>query len=281
MKLYSIPTGNFKLDGGAMFGVVPKVMWQELYPADKNNLCNWAMRCLLADYGERKILIDNGVGDKQPKRFFRHYYLNGDDSLERSLNAYGYTPDDITDVVLSHLHFDHCGGGVKYNEDKTGPELVFKNATYRTSKQQWEWATNPNRREAASFLEENILPMKESLELFDKDHELFPGFRVRLFNGHTAGQVIPLINYKGKTVVFIADLLPSTAHIPIPWVMSYDTRPLVTIKEKEQFLNEAVENDYILFFEHDIYNECCTVQQTMKGVRVKDKFTLKEYFGDD
>jgi len=278
MKLYSIPTGNFKLDGGAMFGVVPKVIWNELYPADEKNLCNWAMRCLLVVDGDRKVLIDNGIGNKQPEKFFRHYYLNGDDTLQGSLEKNGYTPDDITDVVLSHLHFDHCGGGIKYNDDRTRLEPVFKNAVYRTSKQQWEWATNPNRREAASFLEENIIPMKERLELFDHDTELFPGFRIRLFNGHTAGQVIPFIDYKGKTVVFMADLLPSTAHIPIPYVMSYDTRPLETLEEKEQFLNEAVGKDYILFFEHDIYNECCSVQQTMKGVRVKEKFTLKDYF---
>lgn len=281
MKLYPIETGNLKLDGGAMFGVVPKVIWQKKYPADKNNLCNWAMRSLLIVDGDRKILIDNGIGDKQDEKFFKHYYLNGDDTLEKSLAKYSYTPDDITDVVLSHLHFDHCGGGVKYNEDKTRLELVFKNATYWTSEQQWNWANNPNRRERASFLKENILPMQETgnLRLIKKSTEIFPDFYVELFYGHTEGQVIPFIKINKHTLVFMADLLPSTAHIPLPYVMSYDIYPLISINEKEKFLNEAVENNYILFFEHDLYNECCTVCNTDKGIRLKEAFTLKEYFG--
>lgn len=278
MKLHKIEAGNFKLDGGAMFGVVPKVIWNSLYPADENNHCSWALRCLLVETDDRKILIDNGMGDKQPKKFLKHYHLHGDYSLEKSLAEVGLTTDDITDVFLTHLHFDHCGGSIKYNEDKSELKPTFKNANYWASKQQWDWATNPNKREIASFLDENILPIKESgkLKLIEKDCELFPGFSVRFYNGHTDGQMIPFLNYKGKTVVFMADLLPSTAHLPLPFVMSYDTRPLITLKEKEAFLNEAVEKNYVLFFEHDLYNECCTVQNTIKGVRVKERFKLSE-----
>ncbi len=276
MKLYSIDTGNLMLDGGAMFGVVPKVMWSKFYPCDENNLCNWSMRCLLIDTGERKILIDCGIGDKQPKKFMAHYFLNGEGSLDGSLAKLGLTVDDITDVILTHLHFDHAGGAIRWNEDKTDYLPTFKNATYWTSKQQWEWATNPNNREKASFLKENILPMREkgTLKLIDSDTEIYPGISVRLFNGHTDGQVIPLIQYNGKTIVFMADLLPSTAHIPLPYVMAYDTRPLITLDEKEKFLHEAAENEYILFFEHDINNECCTLKQTEKGVRMKEAFAL-------
>jgi len=279
MQLYSIPTGNFKLDGGAMFGVVPKIMWQELYPADENNLCNWAMRCLLVVDGDRKILIDNGIGNKQDKRFLKHYHLNGDDSLEKSLSRHGFTPDDITDMVITHLHFDHCGGSVKYNNDKSKLELSFKNATYWISKKQWEWATNPNRREKASFLKENILPIQESsqLNLVEDEGEILPNIHIKMFDGHTDGQMIPHINYNGKTIVFMADLLPSTAHIPMPYIMSYDTRPLTTLKDKERFYKEALENDYVLFLEHDLFNECCTLQDTEKGARLKEKFTLEEF----
>ncbi len=276
-KLYAIETGNLKLDGGAMFGVVPKVIWNKNYPADENNLCNWAMRCLLVDDGERKILIDNGIGNKQGEKFLKHYHLNGDSSLEKSLNQLGLTADDITDMVLTHLHFDHCGGSTKYYEEGSNPELTFKNATYWISSAQWEWATHPNRREKASFLNENILPVKESgqLKLVDKDMEIFPGFTVKLFNGHTEGQMIPFISYKEKTVVFMADLLPSTAHIPMPYIMAYDTRPLITLSEKEKFFNEAVQNNYVLFFEHDLYNECCTLQKTEKGIGLGSAFSLK------
>jgi len=279
MELYPINTGNLKLDGGAMFGVVPKVIWNKLYPADENNLCNWAMRCLLIVDGDRKILIDNGMGNKQDERFLKHYYLNGEDTLVKSLAKYGFTPDDITDNIITHLHFDHVGGAIKY--DKNG-DLVptFKNATYWVSKAQWEWATNPNRREKASFLEENIFPIQQqgNLKLIEQEGEILPNIEVRLFDGHTDGQIIPHIKYKGKTVVFMGDLLPSTAHIPMPYVMSYDTRPLLTLEDKKRFFAEAVANDYILFFEHDLYNECCTLQETPKGVREKDTFTLEEYF---
>jgi glyoxylase-like metal-dependent hydrolase (beta-lactamase superfamily II) len=278
MKLYSINTGNLKLDGGAMFGVVPKVIWGKLYPADENNLCNWSMRCLLIDTGDRKILVDCGIGNKQSEKFLANYYLNGDDSLDKSLAAIGFTVDDITHVILTHLHFDHCGGAVRWNEERTDYIPTFNNATYITSKAQWEWATNPNNREKASFLKENILPIMEKgkIELIEDDCELFPGISVRIFNGHTEGQVIPFISYKEKTVVYMADLLPSSAHIPLPYVMSYDTRPLITLKEKEAFLNEAAKNGYILFFEHDLYHECCTVQETEKGIRMKDSLTLSD-----
>ena len=281
MKLYPINTGNLKLDGGAMFGVVPKVMWQKLYPADENNLCNWSMRCLLVDYGDRKVLIDNGMGDKQSEKFFSYYYPNGDDTLEKSLAKYGFSCDDITDVVITHLHFDHAGGGVKYDENKE-LALTFKNAKYWVSKKQWDWAENANRRERASFLSENIFPMRDlgALQLVEEETELFPGFTAKMFDGHTDGQIIPHIEYKGKTICFMADLLPSTAHIPMPYVMSYDTRPLLTLEDKKRFYKNAIENDYILFFEHDIYNECCNLQETKKGVRVKDTFSLDEYFGE-
>jgi glyoxylase-like metal-dependent hydrolase (beta-lactamase superfamily II) len=278
MELFSIETGNFKLDGGAMFGVVPKVMWNKLYPADENNLCNWAARCLLIVDGNRKILVDNGIGDKQDEKFLKNYYLNGEDTLEKSLKKHGFSFEDISDVVLTHLHFDHCGGSIKYNEKG---ELVpaFPNATYHTSKQQWEWASNPNRREKASFLHENIAPIKESgqLNLFDSDIELFPGFEAKLFNGHTDGQVIPHICIKGRTIVYCADFFPSAAHLPMPYIPAYDTRPLISLEERKQFFKEAIEKDYILFFEHDLYHECCSLEDTEKGVRAKDYFTLSEF----
>lgn len=277
MQLYSIPTGNLKLDGGAMFGVVPKVLWDKKYPADENNLINLAMRCLLVVDGNRKILIDNGIGDKQDEKFLKHYYLNGEDTLEKSLAKHGFTKDDITDMVLTHLHFDHTGGSIEWNDDKSKLIPSFKNANYWVSKSQWEWATQPNKREKASFLGENILPMQESgqLKVVEKEGELFPGFHVKFFNGHTDGQMIPHIEYKGRIVVFMADLLPSTAHIPIPWVMAYDTRPLITLQEKEAFYKEALDKDFVLFFEHDVYNECCTLQATDRGPKVKETFLLE------
>lgn len=275
MELFVIETGNLKLDGGAMFGVVPKSIWGKSYPADENNLCNWSMRCLLVVDGDRKILIDNGIGDKQDERFLKHYYLNGEATLEGSLAKAGYTTDDITDMVLTHLHFDHCGGSIRKTAENQF-EPVFKNATYWISKPQWDWAVHPNRREKASFLKENILPIEQTgqLKLVDAEGEIFPGFRLVFYNGHTDGQMIPHIDYNGKTVVFMADLLPSTAHIPLPYVMAYDTRPLLTLQEKETFLNEAIENDYVLFLEHDLYHQCCTIQQTDKGPRLKETFDL-------
>ncbi len=279
MKLYPIETGNLKLDGGAMFGVVPKVLWQKLYPADENNLCNWAMRCLLIVDGDRKILIDNGVGNKQDEKWLSHYYLNGDASLENSLAEAGYKPGDITDMVITHMHFDHCGGSVKWNHDRSGYELAFPNATYWTSRRQFEWATQPNRREEASFLKENILPIHESgrLKLIETEGEYIPNLRFKLFDGHTEGQLIPYINYNGRTIAYMADLLPSTAHIPMPWIMAYDTKPLDTLKDKERFYADALAGDFILFLEHDLYNEACTLQQTPKGVRLKQSGKLAEF----
>lgn len=278
MKLYTINTGNFKLDGGAMFGVVPKTIWNKLNPADENNLCTWAMRCLLVEDGDRLILIDNGIGNKQDAKFFGHYHLHGDDSLEKSLDKYGFGKDDITDVFLTHLHFDHCGGSIERNGEKLIP--AFKNATYWSNEKHWNWAVMPNDREKASFLKENILPIQESGQLKfieDKDGvELYPGFNVRFAYGHTDAMMLPQIKYKGRTLVYMADLLPSAAHLPLPYVMAYDMFPLTTLKEKKQFIQHAFENDYILYFEHDKDIECCTLQQTDKGIRVKESFKLDD-----
>ncbi|HAG15646.1 MAG TPA: MBL fold metallo-hydrolase [Bacteroidales bacterium] len=279
MEIYSIPTGNFKLDGGAMFGVVPKSLWSKVYPADENNLCSWAMRCLLVVMDNRKILIDNGIGDKQDAKFLGNYHLHGDDSLEKSLAKYGFAPDDITDMVLTHLHFDHTGGSIKWNANKTALIPAFKNAKYWVSKAQWEWATRPNNREKASFLKENIMPMQESgqLNILENEGEIYPDFNLKIVNGHTNGQMIPHIKYKGKTIVYMGDLLPSTAHIPLPWIMAYDTRPLLTLDEKKLFFEEAVANNYTLFFEHDLYSECCNLIQTEKGIRLNKAFSLEEW----
>lgn len=277
MQLYSIETGNLKLDGGAMFGVVPKVLWSKAYPADENNLCNWAMRCLLVVEDDRKILIDNGIGEKQDWNFLRHYYLNGDDTLEKSLAKAGFSKNDITDVILTHLHFDHCGGSVEWNHDRTGYRLAFPNATYWISRQQYNWAIEPNHRESASYLKENILPIEESghLKLIEEEGEILPNISIKLYHGHTEGQAIPHINHHGRTVVFMADLLPSTAHVPMPWIMGYDTRPLITLEDKTRFYRDAIENDYILFFEHDLYNECCSLERTAKGIIVRETFRLE------
>jgi glyoxylase-like metal-dependent hydrolase (beta-lactamase superfamily II) len=285
MKLYSINTGYFKLDGGAMFGVVPKVMWNKLNPADDNNLCSWAMRCLLIEDGNRLILIDNGIGDKQDEKFLGHYYLHGDDTLDTSLAKHGFSKDDVTDVILTHLHFDHCGGSIKREGDKLVP--AFKNAIFWSNEQHWEWATKPNDREKASFLKENILPIEESGQLKfilpgeTQFHQLSSSsfnenISLRFVSGHTESMMLPQISYKGKTIVYMADLLPAAAHIPIPYVMAYDMFPLTTLNEKKSFLTEAVANDYILFFEHDPKIECCNLQQTEKGVRMKEIFRVDE-----
>ncbi len=276
MKLFPIHITNFKIDGGAMFGVVPKVLWQNKYPADENNLCNWALRSLLIDTGERVILIDTGYGDKQSKKYFSHVYLNGGDGLEGALSKHGYHFDDVTDVILTHLHADHCGGCVKYNQDKSGFEMTFRNANYWVSKPHWAWAMKPNKQEGAAFLEENLMPMFESgqLRFIENNTELYPGINLRLYDGHTVGQIIPFINTGERTMVFMADLIPSTAHIPLVWNMAYDVYPMKMLKEKEDFLNEAVANNYTLFFQHDLYNECAIVHKTEKGVRLKETFTL-------
>lgn len=276
MKLYTIHAGNFKLDGGAMFGVVPKSIWQKLNPPDDNNMCGWALRCLLVETADRLILIDNGMGNKQSEKFFGHYYLYGEETLEKSLAAHGFQPSDITDVFQTHLHFDHCGGAIVRRDNLLVP--AFENATYWSNKSHWQWATKPNDREKASFLKENILPMQESgrLRFVEETEgiEFAPGFRVRFVNGHTQAMMLPQLFYGGRTIVYVADLLPSTAHIPIPYVMAYDTRPLETLREKKAFLDEAVANDYILFFEHDPHTECCTLELTEKGVRAKEMFSL-------
>lgn len=278
MKLHTIDTGFFKLDGGAMFGVVPKTIWNKTNPADSNNLCTWAMRCLLVEDGKRLILIDTGIGNKQSEKFFSHYYLHGDATLDSSLAALGFHRDDITDVFLTHLHFDHVGGAVARVEENLLP--AFKNAVYWSNPKHWDWAVNPNDRERASFLKENILPIQESGRLqfiATQDGIAFTeDFKIRFVSGHTEAMMLPLINYKGKKILYMADLLPSVGHLPLPYVMAYDMFPLTTLKEKKVFLTEASENDYILFFEHDPLNECCTLQQTDKGIRVKDTFKLNE-----
>lgn len=280
MKLHSVNTGLFKLDGGAMFGVVPKSIWNRTNPADANNMIDLAMRALLIEDGDRLILIDNGIGNKQDAKFFSYYFLSGDNSIEKSLSKLGFSTDDITDVFLSHLHFDHCGGSVKWNSDKTKFELTFKNATYWSNERHWAWATKPNKREVASFLKENILPIQESghLKYTKEGEELFPGFSIMYSSGHTDAMMHPHIKYKEKTIVYMADLLPTTGHIPLPYVMGYDTRPLITLEEKEKFMNTAAEQEYILFLEHDSIHECCTVEKTEKGVRLKSTFALSEYF---
>lgn len=278
MKIYPLNTGNFKLDGGAMFGVVPKSIWQKTNPADSNNMCDWSMRCMLIEDGDRLILIDNGIGNKQSDKFFSYYYLFGNDTLEGNIKKLGFHPDDVTDVFLTHLHFDHCGGGIKWNRDRTKFEATFKNAKYWTNSNHWKWATEPNSREKASFLKENIIPMIELDQLKFIDKEGFSYFDILLVNGHTESQMIPHIKYQGKTIVFMADLLPSVGHLPVPYVMGYDTRPLLTLDEKASFLKTAADKEYILFFEHDYVNECCTVQHTEKGVRLKDTFKFNELF---
>ena len=278
MELYTINTGFFKLDGGAMFGVVPKTLWSRTNPADENNLCTWAMRCLLVVDGNRLVLVDNGIGDKQDAKFFSHYYLHGEDSLQKSLSNLGVHPTDITDMFLTHLHFDHCGGGIKYGSHGQY-ELTFPRATYWSNSEHWHWATQPNPREKASFLEENIQPMQDHgvLKFLDLEEKtLMPGFDILTMDGHTDKQMLPKMSYKGHTVVFMADLLPSVGHIPLPYVMGYDTRPLLTMSEKQAFLEEAAREKYVLFLEHDAVNECCTVKMTEKGVRLDQTFRLDE-----
>ena len=284
MKLHVLNTGYFKLDGGAMFGVVPKSLWSRTNPPDQNNMCSWALRSLLIEDGKRLILVDTGMGEKQSEKFFSYYYLHGEDSLDKNLKKLGYTRDDITDVFLTHLHFDHCGGAVEWNEQKNGYRPAFKNAMYWSTKNHWEWAINPNDREKASFLKENILPIQESgqLQFVEKTEaftkNVFPNFDVLFVDGHTESMMIPHIRYQGKTVVFMADLLPSIGHIPLPYVMGYDTRPLITLKEKGAFLRRAQKEDYVLFLEHDSVNECCTLKETEKGIRLDNSFDFNSMF---
>ena len=299
MNLYSISTGFFKLDGGAMFGVVPKSIWNKSNPADTNNLCSWALRCLLIEDGNRLMLVDTGIGDKQDAKFFSHYYLHGDEHLDDSLKSKGFSKEDITDVFLTHLHFDHCGGAIIRKENRLLP--AFPNAVFWSNDDHWLWATEPNEREKASFLNENILPIRESgrlqmvslgveaenhAEIFSATREenvnplakisFLEGFSIRIVNGHTRAMMLPQLEYKGRTIVFMADLLPSAGHLPIPYVMAYDMFPLISLKEKKAFLEEAVTGDYVLFFEHDPVHECCTLQKTEKGIRAKEFFLLKD-----
>ncbi|QOI98116.1 MAG: MBL fold metallo-hydrolase [Flammeovirgaceae bacterium] len=277
MKLHVIDTGFFKLDGGAMFGVVPKTIWQKTNPADANNLCTWAMRCLLIEDGNRLILIDCGIGDKQDEKFLSHYYLHGDATLSSSLRKAGFHENDVTDVFLTHLHFDHCGGALKF--DTTGKIVTtFPQAHYWSNEAHWRWATVPNAREKASFLKENILPLQESgqLKMIDPQSVPFSQFGIFYAAGHTDQMMIPMIRYKGRTICYMADLLPSVGHIPLPYVMGYDTRPLLTLEEKARFLNEAAANNYILYFEHDPIIECCTVKHTDKGVRLDQVLRLTD-----
>lgn len=280
MKIHVIETGLFKLDGGAMFGVVPKTLWQKTNPSDENNMCTWALRCLLIEDGKRLMLVDTGIGDKQSEKFFSHYHLQGNDTLIGSIRKAGFHEDDITDVMLTHLHFDHCGGAIAWNSQKDGYRPVFKNAIYWSNAAHWQWATEPNAREKASFLAENILPIQESGQLkfvertgsFSK--EVFPNIDLLFVDGHTDSMMIPHIKYKGKTIVFMADLLPSVGHIPLPYVMGYDTRPLITLEEKGTFLDTAATGNFVLFLEHDSVNECCTLQHTEKGVRLAETFAF-------
>jgi len=280
MKIYPIETGNFKLDGGAMFGVVPKTIWQKTNPADSNNLIDMSMRSMLIEDGNRLILVDTGLGAKQSNKFYSYYYLFGDSSLNSSLAKHGFHRDDITDVFLTHLHFDHCGGAIEWNADKTILQPVFKNAKFWSNEKHWDWAVAPNPREKASFLKENINPIKESgqLNFIDNNYKDQIGFDVLFMDGHTEKQMLPMISYQDKTIVFMADLLPTIGHIPLPYVMGYDTRPLLTIKEKAAFLNEAADKEYYLFLEHDAYNELCTVAHTEKGVRLKNTHKFTDIF---
>ena len=284
MKIYPINTGNFKLDGGAMFGVVPKSLWTRTNTPDTNNMCDWSMRCMLIEDGNRLILIDTGIGDKQSEKFFSHFYLFGNDSLKKSIESLGFGLDEITDVVLTHLHFDHCGGAIIHNNSKERYETYFPNATYWSNENHWKWAIEPNAREKASFLKENILPIQESgqLKFVERNGNfsegIIPNMKFFFADGHTESQMIPILNYQGKKVAFMADLLPSVGHIPLPYVMGYDTRPLLTLDEKDFFLNKCTEEEIVLFLEHDYHNECCTLQMTEKGVRLKEAFSFNSLF---
>ena len=279
MELYSIPTGSLKIDGGAMFGIIPKVLWERMYPADEHNLVKLSMRCLLVVDGERKILFDSGMGDKQGENFLKHYYPDRKDTLIGSLAKYGFKPEDITDHVITHLHFDHCGGSIKYSDDRKDLITVFPNADYRISRLQWNMAQFPNRLESASFLKENIEPIGKSgqLKLFNSDFGLTENIRIRIFNGHTLGLAVGLIKYKNNTIVNLSDLIPMAGNIPLSWISGYDTNPINSLTEKDQFLEESLRNNYIYFFFHDAERECCTLKETPKGIRLERVFTLDQF----
>jgi glyoxylase-like metal-dependent hydrolase (beta-lactamase superfamily II) len=276
MELFTIDTGFFKLDGGAMFGVVPKSIWHKANPSDENNMIRLAMRCLLVQTENRLILIDNGLGNKQDDKFFSHYFLHGDDTLEKSLNKNGFTKADITDMVLTHLHFDHCGGSIEFNSDRTKYQTAFPNATYWVGEEHWNESMAPNPREKASFLKENIVPIQESgqLKLLKPGEQFHKEIDLLFSKGHTQSMMHPIIPYKGGKLIYLADVIPTQAHLPVPYVMGYDVRPLDTMKEKMDILNMAVENNWVLYFEHDPFNEACTVQQTEKGMRLKEQITI-------
>lgn len=278
MKLHTIDTGFFKLDGGAMFGVVPKSIWHKLNPADENNMCSWALRCLLVEHENRLVLIDNGIGNKQDEKFYSHYYLHGNDSLSASLKKKGFHESDITDVVLTHLHFDHCGGSIQWNNDRTKFEATFPNATYWSNEVHWNWATKPNAREKASFLKENILPIQESghLKFVKEGENLFPGFSFIFSNGHTEGMMLPKIQNGSQTIVYCADLIPSSWHVPLPYIMAYDMKPYTTLLEKTKFLDDAAAGKWLLFFEHDPQTEVAALERTEKGVKISQRFNLSE-----
>ncbi len=280
MKIFSLENGSFKLDGGSMFGVVPKVLWQKVYPADENNLVELATRSMLVEDGDRIILMDNGIGDKLDERFLKHYFLKKDTKLESSLAKKGYKPEDITDVIMTHLHFDHCGGGVKIDENGQA-QLAFPNATYHVGRRQWENAMNPNAREKSSFFKENLMPIQESghLHFIEINSWLTENVELRLFNGHTNGQIIPFVHHADQVIVFTGDLIPAAANVTLAWITAFDMEPKTALEEKKQFLDEAVENNYILFFEHDIFQECCSLKKTEKGVRVAKTFSLSEFMG--
>jgi glyoxylase-like metal-dependent hydrolase (beta-lactamase superfamily II) len=276
MELFTIETGHFKLDGGAMFGVVPKSIWHKLNPADENNMISLAMRCLLVQDGKRLILIDNGMGNKQDAKFFGYYYLHGNHSLDASLAKYGFSRADITDMVLTHLHFDHCGGSIAYNADRTKLETAFPNATYWVSEAHWNEALAPNPREKASFLKENILPIQESgqLQLLQPGQQFHPEIDLLFTQGHTQSMMHPIVPFKESKLIYLADVIPTQAHLPTPYVMGYDVRPLDTMKEKTDILNMALDNNWVLYFEHDPHLQACTLQQTEKGIRVGEQVSL-------
>jgi glyoxylase-like metal-dependent hydrolase (beta-lactamase superfamily II) len=278
MAIYPVIAEHWKMDGGVAFGVVPQSIWKRIAAPDGNNMIRITSRCLLVVDGKRRILFDTGMGNKQSAKYYGFRYLFGEESLEKSLNKTGFVTDDITDVVFTHLHDDHCGGAVKLNKNGE-PELVFKNAMHYCSYGQWEWANHPNSREAGSYFKINFLPLKQAgkLTLIEKPGQFSEKVRLVQMNGHTHGQLIPIISENGKTFVFAADFIPTAAHIPVPFVASVDIRPLEALREKEEFLEEAAEKNYLLVFEHDYDVECCSLMRTEKGIRMEKQFLLNEF----